>query len=116
MDVKGEKILEVWDYRLSTAVPVIVRDSGTWVVEIYSKSNPDYDPSDPATLAAPLETHDTRIEAEAGDEYDAAKVKACYAFLLSVRDNYAHPNIDELRPLVKIINEANQKLADLGAA
>ena len=110
-----ENIREVWDYRLSTAVPTIYRDSGTWVVKIYAKENPDYDPAKPEALAQPLAEHDTGIEAVEGDEYDPDKLRPCFEWLLSVRDEYALDDIEELKPIVKKINEANAKMAELGA-
>ena len=105
------EIRDVWDFRLSTASVMIDRRSGTWVVKIISKSNPDYDPADPETLAKPLEEHDTGLAWEDGDEYDEEKLKVCYEWLRSVRDKYALPNIEELKPKVKAINEKNAKQA-----
>lgn len=110
---KGENIKEVWDYRLSTAVPLITRTSGTWVVEIWAKENTPFT-GDPATLAKPLETFDTGIKAEPNDEHDTTKVTTCYEFLYKVRDQYALPNIEEMKPLVAKINAANIALAQLG--
>lgn len=114
--MKCENIREVWDYRLSTATPVMDRSGGTWKVKIYSKVNPDYVPGEPETEAQPLEVFDTEIPHETGDEYDVSKLTVCYEWLLTVRDKYALDNIEELKPLVKAINEANAKLAELGAA
>ena len=114
--MKCENIREVWDYRLSTACPTIDRSSGYWVVKIYSKTNPDYDPENPSTLALPLEEFDTGIEYELGDEYDVEKLTVCYEWLLSVRDNYAYDDIEKMKPIVAKINEENAKLAELGKA
>ena len=114
--MKYKDIKEVWDYRLSSAVPLIDRASGTWVVKIFAKDNEDYDPSKQKTMALPLEEFDTGIVYELGDEYDVSKLKPCYEWLLSVRDKYSLPNIEELKPVVSKINEANAKLAELGAA
>ena len=105
-------IREVWDHRLSTATPVIDRTDGTWVVKIYSKTNPDY--VEGAAPVAPLATHDTGIEFTDGDEYDTDKLKTCYEWLRSVRDTYALPDIEERKPLVAKINAANEALAELG--
>jgi len=110
-----ENIKEVWDYRLSTATVMIDRRGGTWVVKIYSKNNIDYNPAKPETEAQPLEFFDTGIAWEEGDEYDKDKLEVCFNWLLDVRDNYALPNIEVLKPFVKTINEANAKLAELGA-
>ena len=116
MKIQGKDIREVWDFRLSSAVPQIDRRSGAWVVNIYSKTNPDYDPEDPTTLAAPLESHDTGIAFEEGDERDESKVIVCYEWLLTIRDKYTLPDIEERKPLVALINKANAALAALGAA
>ena len=109
--MKCENIREVWDSRLSTAVPQIDRRSGTWVVNIYSKVNPDFDGSNEAM---PLESFDTGIKATANDEYDKEKLLPCYEWMLTVRDRYAHENIEKMKPAVKLINEANEKLALMG--
>ena len=114
--IEGVHIREVWDFRLSSAVPGIDTRSGTWVVSIYAKENPDYDPDNSATLALPLEIHDTGIKSVFGDEYDKAKVSVCFEWLKSVRDKYSLDNIEELKPLVKDVNEENAKLSELGAA
>lgn len=113
--ILGINIKEVWDYRLSTAVPVIDRTGGTWVVKIYSKSNPDYDPADPATLSAPVEQHDTGIKAVNGDEYDSNKVKVCYTWLKAVRDKYSRPDIEKLKPLAAKSAQLQKEYAEITA-
>lgn len=112
-EFEGVNIREVWDYRLSSAVPQVDRRSGTWVVQILAKSNPDYDPSKPETMAKPLEVHDTGIKAVTGDEYDCDKLKVCYEWLLTRRDDYALENIEEMKPVVAKINALNAKLGEL---
>jgi hypothetical protein len=82
------------------------------VVHIYSKSNPDFVDG---KESKPLESHDTGIEVETGDEYDTTKVSKCYEWLHSVRDKYALDNIEELKPHVAKIEEANRALSELGA-
>ncbi len=111
MKLQGKNIQEVWDYRLSTAVPVIDRRGGTWEVQIWAKSNPDYVEGQPP--AQPLEVHNTGIEAVEGDEYDTVKVKACYQWLKGVRDDYSLPDIEERKPHVAKINAANAALAEM---
>lgn len=110
---KGLNTNEVWDYRLSSAVPGINRKSGTWVAEIWSKNNLALAEGD--AVASPLEYFDTGIEAVEGDEYDVKKVKACFEWFYSVRDNYSLEDIEQRKPLVAKINAANKALADLGA-
>lgn len=112
-EFEGVNIREVWDYRLSSAVPQIYTRGGTWVVQIWAKSSPDYDPSKPETMAKPIEEHDTGIKAEAGDERDNEKLKTCYEWLLTRRDDYALENIEEIKPVVATINAATAKLAEL---
>ncbi len=93
----GVNILEVWDYRLSTAKPDIYNSGKTWRVEINSKSG---------DINEPLEVHDTGILVEHGDAYDSEKIKKCFEWLLTVRDKYALPNIEELKPKVALFNFA----------
>ena len=114
MKLEGISIREVWDYRLSRAIPIISRKSGFWVVEIRSKSNPDFDPSNPDSISEPLEVFDTKIPVMNNDEYDTVKVIKCYEWLKTVRDNYSLPDIEERKPLVATINAANAALAALG--
>ena len=110
----GVNIREVWDFRLSTAVPHIDTRGGTWVVNICSRNNPDS--VDGKAVQAPLESFDTGIASEKGDSYDPAKVAACYDWLLSVRDKYSLDNIEELKPIVAKINAANARQVELAAA
>lgn len=114
-EIQGVHIREVWDFRLSNATPLIDRRRGTWVAQIWAKNNPDYDPNDPSTLAEPLEEYDTGIPVEKGDERDCAKVAKCYEWFKSVRDKYARDDIEELKPHVAKINQANAELAKRGA-
>lgn len=124
---------EVWDYRLSIATPTIYNSGKTWVVAIFSKNLPDhvapfrecdYDENEqpipgsertnPGTPPAePLEVHDTGIPTEHGDANDCAKVKVCYEWLLTVRDKYAMPNIEELKPWAAECRAEDQAWADM---
>jgi hypothetical protein len=105
---KGVDIREVWDFRLSTAVPQINREGGTWVVYIYAKDNADYIPGQPPV--EPLDTYDTGIQSESGDQFDTKKIKVCYKWLYSQRDKYSKPNIENLKPHVAKINTINDAL------
>jgi hypothetical protein len=104
---EGVNITEVWDFRLSSAVPVIDRRSGTWVVHIYSKVNEDN------VQAVPLESYDTKIKVVDGDTFNNENLKVCYEWLYGVRDKYSLPDIEERKELVLAINEANKKLAQI---
>ena len=113
-EFKGIHILEVWDFRLSTAHPLVRNDLGdTWLVQIWANENPDYDPDKPETLAEPLEVHDTGIPCEVGDHWDAEKMKECYKWLHSVRDKYARDHIELRKPVTKLINESNAKASEI---
>ena len=113
---QGVDIKEVWDSRLSKAVPQIDRRTGTWVVNIYKKNNPDYNPKRPKSMAKPLLSYDTKIKATLNDEYDKSKIIPCFEWMLKVRDKYSLSNIKELKPIVARINKDNRKLAQLGKA
>jgi hypothetical protein len=105
---KGVQILEVWDFRLSVAHPLIRNDIGdTWLVQVWANSNPDYDPEKPDDAAQPLEVFDTKIPCETGDHWDAEKMKICYEWLRSVRDKYARDHIELRKPVCRMINDAN---------
>lgn len=109
--IEGKNTREVWDYRLSTASIYIDRRGGTWVCVIVSKSNPDY--VEGAEPTEPLETYDTGIEAVEDDEYDTAKVAACYEWFKSVRDKYSHPNIEQLKPMAAKANKLMAEYAEI---
>ena len=102
---EGVDIREVWNFRLSTAVPTIHREGGTWVVHIHSKVDG----------GEPLESHDTGIEAVSGDQFNKDNLIACYKWLYSVRDKYALEDIEERKPHVAQIEEVNKILAQMGA-
>ena len=97
-EIVGINIKEVWDLSLSTASTLIVRESGTWVCQIWSKSNPDY--VEDAEPAQPEETHDTGLPYVLNDEYDKEKLKVCFEWFKSRRDDYALPDIEKLKPKV----------------
>lgn len=103
-ELKGVNIKEVWDYRLSTAVPTIYNSGKTWSVMINAKDNGDL-----------LAVYDTKIPCEHGDAYDHKKVKGCYEWLLTVHDMYSRDNIEELKPIVAKINALNAELAATAA-
>ena len=98
----GVDMREVWDYRLSTAVPTIYRQ-GTWQVAIESKG--------PAR--EPLEVYDTGIPVEPGDIHDREKIAVCFEWLYKQRDKYALPDIEERKPIVRALRELDQKRAEL---
>lgn len=112
---EGEFIREVWDFRLSSAVPTLYNTGDTWTVEIHAKNNPDYDPKHPERIAEPLEVHDTGISTADGNINNREAIKKCYEWLYSVRDKYSLDHIELRKPLVKMINSANNIASELNA-
>ena len=108
---KGKDLREVWDYRLSHACPFIDREGETWKVLIYAKSNEELRAG--GKEYPPLEEYYTGIKSETNDHHDKNKIKACYKWLYSVRDKYALEDIEQRKPYVKAINEANEALAKM---
>ena len=109
----GRSILEVWDYRLSTAQPLNYRGqlptliNGAWVLVahpnwvacVYAKDERN----------EPLECHDTGSPVIDGDLHDGAGLDACFAFYRSVRDKYSRPDIEELKPDVAKLRAEDAK-------
>lgn len=131
---KGENIREVWEYRLSTATPRIMRGLKTWIVEIWSQTLPDHIPAHTAhdwkdgevvpgtarqvsatELPEPLAVFDTGIET--GDDVMPSRetVAICYDWLRSVRDDYSRPDIEKLKPRVAAINKVQAEMAETQA-
>lgn len=102
-NIVGVNIKEVWDFRLSKASCQIVRREN-WECEIICKNG-----------GGVLETHDSGIPYTQGDAYDCEKLKPCFEWFKSRRDDYALENIEELKPGVAKINEENAKLAAKGS-
>lgn len=92
-------ILEVWDYKLSTAIPVNYRGmvpvddgfelSNYWWACVRCQQTNEI-----------LELHNTGTKVVDGDLHDGAGLDACYEFYRSVRDRYAKPDIEQLKPRV----------------
>lgn len=102
-EILGINIGEVWDYRLSTATPVLQNSGEFWRIEIHPKAN---------GTGVPLETIQTDIPCEKGDARDPVKVAKCFNLILGVRDKYSLPNIEELKPRVAKINAKAAMLAN----
>ena len=103
-------ILEVWDYRLSTAEPLnyrgqipVEQEDGSWKLEDY----PNWVACvyDQGERGEPLEIHDTGVPVEKGDLHDGKGLDACFKFYRSVRDNYSREDIEELKPEVAVIRK-----------
>jgi len=106
--MKARSILEVWDYRLSTAQPMNYRggvaglddkgkphpQTGTWWATVYSKGESN----------EMLECHDTGVLVKPGGDADNPEgIDACYAFYRSVRDKYSRDDIEKIKPKVAAI-------------
>lgn len=102
----GLDIREVWDWRLSTAQPILFNDKETWVIRIYANQAPDGE-------SALLEEVVTDIPTDGGIVEGQA---ACYPIIRDLRDKYSRPDIEELKPRVAEINAANAAIAEAGKA
>ena len=98
-------ITEVWDYRLSTAQPILYpggipgeEPTGTWIVCVYAQDDRN----------EALETHDTKVAFNPAELHEGAGIDACYEFLRKVRDKYSRDEIDDLKPAVALIREADK--------
>lgn len=89
-EIKGIYTKEVWDWKLSTVKPTLY-NSGQEFWRIALRDN---------TTGKVVREHTTDIPCEKGDAYDYSKVAKCFEWLKSVRDEYARPDIEELKPKV----------------
>lgn len=108
----GKDIREVWDWRLSSGSPILFNSGDTWIVKIFANDG-----------SGLLKEHDTGIPTTDEDgrrnNHDQKAIAACYDWLRSVRDEYSRDNIDLRKPVVALINHANDeinKLASSGSA
>lgn len=111
----SKSILEVWDYRLSTAAPLVYRglpdgvdfancDEGNWLGVVCDKGDNN----------EPLEVFDSGVAAMHGDT-DEQMPDSIYEFFRSVRDKYSLPNIEELKPWcadIRVADKLRQKATD----
>ena len=122
MSQKNRSILEVWDYRLSSAQPMNYKgvkptvtpksgaiqmvETGTWVACVW----------DQGESRELLECHDTGVKVLPGGDADNPEgIDACYAFYRSVRDKYSRDDIEDLKPAVALIrkdDKLRQKATD----
>jgi len=101
MKLKGININEVWDYRLSIGNPILYQNGKTWVVKIHCLKD-----------SSVLEEYDSGVPTT-GDPYDTSGIIPCYEWLLTVRDKYSRNNLDLRKPVVKLINAAQEKSASI---
>lgn len=93
-------IREVWDFRLSKGCPYLFNNA-TWTCKVIDNNSPDGE-------AIILDELDTGIPAGVGRDEEA--VKKIYEWLYSIRDKHSRPHIELRKPVVKMINEANQNV------
>ena len=105
-DFKGVDIREVFDFRLSLGAAFLFNSGEFWAVKIISNTSPD---DGPETLAE----HITDVPTTTVP--DAEGIKACYAWLHSVRDNIARDHIELRKPVVALINASNVEAGKLTA-
>ncbi len=107
-----KSILEVWDYRLSTAQPMNFmglpeqsvfegaeydKARANWCGVIFSQGED----------GTPLAFFDSGVAVEKGDTDDDMP-DSIYEFYRSVRDEYSLPDIEKLKPKVAVIREADK--------
>ncbi len=103
-EILGVNTREVFDYMLSTVTPTTYNrglKGKSWVIELNCQATGEL-----------KESHDTGIPCEKGDSNDLEKRKKCFEWLKSVRDKYARPDIEELKPEVAVIRHINDDLCE----
>lgn len=118
--ITGGDVREVWDWRLSHAQPINFNSGETWVCKIIAN-----DPNDPFWAAFPnaeiqelpggnkrlvIDVYDTGIPTVKNgvrDIHDREATRACHEWAYSVRGAYSRDHIEDLKPLVAMINGAN---------
>lgn len=104
-EITGKKgIREVWDFRLSKGCPYLFNSPPSWVCKVIDNNSPDGE-------AIILDQLDTGIPPGQGRDEEA--VKQIFEWLYSIRDKHSRPHIELRKPVVKMINEANQNIAAL---
>ena len=103
-DFKGVEIREVFDFRLSRGSVFLFNSGKNWVVQIISNTSPD---DGPEILAEHI------TDVRTGPGTDADGIKACYAWLHSVRDDFSRDNIELRKPVVALINASNTEAGKL---
>lgn len=100
---EGKSIREVWDWRLSRGMPILYNSGDTWIVKITANDG-----------SGVLEEYDTGILTKdkngKTDNHDAKAIAACYDWLRSVRDKYSRDHIELRKPVVALINHANDEI------
>lgn len=97
--ILGINTREVFDHYLSTVTPTIYNSGKFWKIAL------DY--KDGSGVAEAVETN---IPCEKGDGDDPKKLISCFEWIKSMRDKYALPNLDELKPKIAILRHINDDL------
>ena len=102
MKFEGKDINEVWDWRLSVGNPILYKDddTGTWIIRIWANR--------PDKGRKLLKEIDTKISTSGRD---ITAIKKCYQILYDIRDDYALPDIEEKKEVVKFINYKNKQIS-----
>jgi len=103
----GVNTLEVWDFRLSVGSPVLYANGEFWKVCVYANNPGDKD-------RVVLAEHTTDVKTN-GDVHDVKGIRACYAWLHTIRDKFARDHIELRKPIAKAINGANAKANAINA-
>lgn len=77
---------------------LVMQDCGTWVAVLWPQDD----------RAEPLEVHDTGVPVVDGDLHDGPGLDACFKFYRSVRDKYARDDIEELKPAIAKLRQADK--------
>jgi len=101
---RGVQTREVWDFRLSTASPVLHNSGKTWRIDIHPLVD---------GTGTPLESIETDIPVEKGEKGLIKGQAACFAILRTMRDKYSHPDIEELKPVAAAINAKADSISAL---
>ena len=104
-EITGTDVRDAWDWRLSVAQPINFNSGDTWIVRIIANDG-----------SGVLEEHDTGIPTVKDgvrDPHDIEAVTACHTWAKSIRDKYSRPHIELRKPVVAMINAANQRAQEL---
>ena len=100
-------IREVWDFRLSIGSPILYNNGETWIAKIWANDPGDED-------CKSLKEYDTGIKTN-GDNFDNEAITACFEWLYSIRDEFSRDHIELRKPVVKLINDLNDKAGFINA-
>ena len=106
MKHKGERIREVHDFRLSVASVGLKNSGATWTVGFYCNK----------TGEILGEEHDSGVPTVVGgirNNHDCKAIAICYDWVRVERDKYSLSHIELRKPVVAMINAANEKAVEI---